>query len=698
MPILEVKLSFIFIMVKVFLCESAITCLEQLKVLCNSLEKVCILVPNPTYKENCIEHCHLQTPILTPSQWMELLNLRPLKYEESLFFNTYDPFDDPAIIDTNLLQNYPENFQQDWLNWLKENNIHPFSDVALINKKTLPFDNAILYGHFKTNIHKPLLQNLQNLNCYQILHISEDSSHKNTENKSIEASAYFQSFEVKSIADERLFIQRFLKENTNAVCVQPPGQTYKPLFSKTTDNLIKTWLDWQEQGNLSHFLIYLKHNLGNDLKLFQQTKTKFEKAFSICLTDHFNLLQSYLLQQGKENDWLKNFKCGNWPKEAPFTDFIQILQEIIPHHFQNFFIKLPSFPFSTTKEQFFTYLHRFITHQNFNLKQIKHLEEVLYFPFQSYLIPHCVHTKKENLNHQILSFIRSTLSEEKNVTVCSSQIGNNKEVLQPLFQSKKFFKISSSNQKIWQPKTNLALPTKSLQQLSCKNWERFYLCPLQTWLESILKTEKIPLHTFRIKTKIIGEWVHQNLQFNQKPNSLKIWLQHIHKTATVRWEQLQSIFEKQQNIPQIIKNWHQKSLLFAQQMATACQDLLSCELYSEWSLPQDTLYKGRIDLLAIQGDTAIVVDYKTALHYLFTPKQINKGHGLQLWLYGSYLKSIGKSVQLRTIDRFGKPIQIDFDQTKPEVIDIENWLNSIQSSGIYKNLPEEKEESLPLCM
>ena len=88
----------------------------------------------------------------------------------------------------------------------------------------------------------------------------------------------------------------------------------------------------------------------------------------------------------------------------------------------------------------------------------------------------------------------------------------------------------------------------------------------------------------------------------------------------------------------------------------------------------------------------------TALHYLFTPNQINKGHGLQLWLYGSYLQSTGKTVELRVIDRLGRSTQLGFNQTKPDVTDIESWLHSIQKSGTYFNLPEENKEILPLCM
>ena len=88
----------------------------------------------------------------------------------------------------------------------------------------------------------------------------------------------------------------------------------------------------------------------------------------------------------------------------------------------------------------------------------------------------------------------------------------------------------------------------------------------------------------------------------------------------------------------------------------------------------------------------------TAVHYFFTSKQINKGHGLQVWLYGSYLQSIGKSVQLRVVDRFGKSTQLAFDQTQAEVADIQSWLDSIQNSGTYFNLPKENKEILPLCM
>lgn len=686
-------------MVKVFLRESASACLEQLKGLCSSLTNACILVPNRTYQQNCIKFCTPNVPIFTPSQWMEILGLRPLKFEESLFLNTYDPFDDPANNNTNLLQAYPESFQQTWLNWMKEHGIHHFSDSTQTRIKNFPFNSVILYGHFETNNHNVITKVLQNLNVnyYQILYDNSHNSRENENLKSVENSEYFQSISTKNTTAERYFVQKFLKENPNTVCVELPGLSYEFLVQKPTNKILEAWLDWQEKGDLSHFLIYLKNHLENNLETFKAAKLKLEQAFSVCLTDDFTLLQASILK--KEKHWLENFKQGHWPIEASFVNFIQILQKITPDNFKPFFAKLPSFPFIITKEEFFTYLRRLINNQEKALKSVKRPEEVLYFPFPAYLIPHCIKSHKESTNQRIHSFIASAILDGKKITVCAPQTDNKKEALQNLYPSQKNFEIPLKSKAISKTKTNLSLPPKVLSNLSCKNWERFYLCPLQTWIENILKTQKSPLYYFRIKTKIIGEWVHENLQFDKSPTTFENWLQIIQKNAAVRWQVLKQSFEENaQNMPQVLKTWHKKSLFWAQQMASACQDLLRYELYSEWTLPTDAPFKGRIDLLAIKQNEAIVVDYKTALHYLFTPKQINKGHGLQLWLYGTYLQSIGKSVYLRIIDRFGKSTQLDFDSTKSEVADIESWLNSVQKSGIYSNLPEKKKDTLPLCL
>ncbi len=686
-------------MVKVFLRESANACLEQLKVLCNSLTQACILVPNRTYQRNCIKFCNPNIPIFTPSQWMEILGLRPLKFEESLFLNTYNSFDDPAINITNLLKPYPELFQQTWLNWMKEYGIHHFSDSVQTCVKSFPFDSVILYGHFESNNRNILIKTLQNLNvnCYQILYNNQNNSRKNENLNSIKNSECFQSISVKNIATERYFVQKFLDENPNAVCIELPGLSYESLFQKTKNKNLETWLDWQEKGDLSHFLIYLKNYLENNFEAFKEAKIKLEQAFSTCLTDNLSLLQAHILKKG--NHWLENFKQGSWPTETSFKDFNQILQKVTPDNFKIFFKNLPQFSFIITKEEFFNYLRRLVNNQEKALESIKRLEEVLYFPFETYFIPHCVKSNKESTNQRIHSFIASAVLEGRKVTVCTPQTDNNKKTLQSLYPNKKIFEIPLKNKGISKSKTSLSLPPKALQNLSCKNWERFYLCPLQTWIENILKTQKSHLYYFRIKDKIIGEWVHENLQFDKNPIILENWLTIIQKNTNVRWRVLQQTFEKNnQNTPQVLKTWHKKSLLWAQQMASACQDLLPYELYSEWTLPTDAPFKGRIDLLAIRKNEAIVVDYKTALHYLFTPKQINKGHGLQLWLYGTYLQSIGKSVYLRIIDRFGKSTQLDFDSTKPEVADIESWLNSVQKFGTYSNLPEENKEGQPMSL
>ena len=219
-------------MVKVFLCESATACLNQLKALCSSLKNACILVPNDFFQKNCIEFCKPNIPIFSLSQWMEILGLRPLKLTESLFLNTYDPFDDPASIDINSLNLYPQSFQQNWFSWMQANTIHSFSDIVHVPTNIIPFDSIILYGQFKTNIRNILLQNLQNLNltCYQVLYTCKDINHKNENIEHLEKSTNFQSISIKNSTTERFFIQKFLEKNPNTICVELPEISYKSIY------------------------------------------------------------------------------------------------------------------------------------------------------------------------------------------------------------------------------------------------------------------------------------------------------------------------------------------------------------------------------------------------------------------------------------------------------------------------------------
>lgn len=684
-------------MVKVFLYESTIDCFNQLKYLYENLTNCCILVPNRTYQQNCIHFYKDSISVFTPSEWMKNLGLNPLKTEESLLIKTYDTFNDPTLITLKDLKSYPKTFQDEWIKWMKYEKINAFTDIIDNYTSNLHFHSAILYGQFNTSVQDYLLRSLKNLHiaCYQILHIYKKSFLSENNQKNWETNKHLQVISFQNVFMEQQWVQKFLEKNPQTFCIQPLEQTYEPLLRKRAITLLDSWLDWQEQANLSYFLIYLDKYLVKDKKLFEQTKEKLEQAFSICLTNQFKCLQAYILK--KESHWIKNFTQGDWPKEASFTDFIQILQKVLPENFKNFFKEIPNFNIKIIQKHFFNYLRRFINHNFKHFNTLKHFEEVLYFPFDNYLIPNCIYSQNEKNNYQLINFIHTTLANGKKIIVCSSQKNLKNETIKPLLNPKKIFELPTKEQKSLINKTKLHLPPQLLNRLSCKNWENFYLYPLQTWLKVLLKTQKIPLHYSKIKEKIIGEWVHQNLQFKQQPDTLKKWLDFIKKISDQRWIQLQAIFKQQnQNIPEILINWHLKSLSWSQKIATSCQDLLSWKLYSEWTLPDNAPIKGRIDLLAINNDTAIITDYKTSLHYLFSANQIDKGHGLQLYLYGKYLNTLKKSLILRVIDCFGKITQLDFNEIK--VSNIENWISSIQKSGQYTSIPSAKLKDMPISI
>ena len=122
-------------------------------------------------------------------------------------------------------------------------------------------------------------------------------------------------------------------------------------------------------------------------------------------------------------------------------------------------------------------------------------------------------------------------------------------------------------------------------------------------------------------------------------------------------------------------------------------------IYSEWALPDSSDFKGRIDLLAIDpiNEEAVVVDFKSALHYIFSARQINRGHALQLLLYGQQIQKLFKKVSLRVIRRNGQADSLTLLDIKTDTEKILNWIKDFQLQGNYYSLPEEDLEDLPLC-
>ena len=247
-------------------------------------------------------------------------------------------------------------------------------------------------------------------------------------------------------------------------------------------------------------------------------------------------------------------------------------------------------------------------------------------------------------------------------------------------------------------KTALRIP-RELIDFSCKNWERFYLCPRKTWFERILRTASIPLHPFPSKALFLGEWIHDNLLFDQAPHDLIEWKTHIRQHSDDRWKHL-CLYHPNVSL---LRQRHQRALEISIEMAESCEEFLGdgWHIYSEQTLPPEAAYNGRIDLLAVHEvrQKIVVVDYKSGENETFTPKRATKGYGWQLLLYGQAVQAVYPSygVDLRIVLRTGETKTLSLDALHEALFEMNAWIDSFRQTGAYKPLPEEKSETLPLA-
>ena len=248
------------------------------------------------------------------------------------------------------------------------------------------------------------------------------------------------------------------------------------------------------------------------------------------------------------------------------------------------------------------------------------------------------------------------------------------------------------------PKNTLRIPTE-LIRFSCKNWERFYLCPRKTWLEKILKAVSVPFYPTVSKALFLGESIHDNLIFDRQPRDLNAWRASIQQCSDARWEKLRRYHP---NIS-LLQQRHQRALEYSFTMAAACEEFLhdGWQLYSEYVLPKESSHTGRIDLLAVHEgkQKIIIIDYKSGLNETFTPRTLKSGHGWQLLLYGQAMQTLYPTyeIELRMVLRTGETKLLRLNEVDEVVSQMNAWIEKFRQSGLYEDLPEEKAETLPLA-
>ncbi len=251
-----------------------------------------------------------------------------------------------------------------------------------------------------------------------------------------------------------------------------------------------------------------------------------------------------------------------------------------------------------------------------------------------------------------------------------------------------------------QAKDTLRIPTE-LIRFSCKNWERFYLCPRKTWLEKILRTISVPLYPTVSKALFLGESIHDNLIFSHQPRDWNTWRASIQQRSDARWQRLCQC-NGSDNMS-LLRQRHQRALEYSFTMAEACGEFLHDDwrLYSEYVLPKESSYTGRIDLLAVHEEQRkiTVIDYKSGLNETLTPRALKSGHGWQLLLYGQAMQTLYPmyEVELRMILRTGEAKSLRLDEVNDAVSQMNAWIEEFRQSGLYEDLPDENPETLPLA-
>ena len=178
----------------------------------------------------------------------------------------------------------------------------------------------------------------------------------------------------------------------------------------------------------------------------------------------------------------------------------------------------------------------------------------------------------------------------------------------------------------------------------------------------------MPLHSTVSKALFLGESIHDNLIFDRQPRDLNAWRASIQQRSDARWEKLRRYHP---NVS-LLRQRHQRALEYSLTMAEACVEFLhdGWKLYSEYVLPKESLYTGRIDLLAVHRERQkiAVIDYKSGLNETFTPRTLKSGYGWQLLLYGQAMQMLYPTydMELRMIlrTREAKILRLD------EVVDV----------------------------
>lgn len=462
-------------------------------------------------------------------------------------------------------------------------------------------------------------------------------------------------------------------QNPEVVDLTSLGQTPLPILKSA-------WLDWQEYGSVNHFRIYLrewaKHSREADCG---QWKEDLKQASD--LYHQFSNAKAWLLRHNK--DWIKQFEWIESPFEGSVKTFVAQYRTAVHKH-----LLLALEPFWDTceipinRQQFFAYVRRRMQ-LRMGGKGIT-LENALYLPMSACKVLLKVH-ENTPMTPTTLRALQALQADG-----CQVQLGVIKDVKDMNSQCsdeldwRDEFQVTCIGDSLYNPQ-NLLVPPAFIN-FSCTGWENVRKRPINTWFDAVLKTHAEPLSERFPGEKLLGEWTHAILRFEQRIQNLEEWKVH-------REERMHQLLQDSGNTL-VLQHLGQRALYISNLMAAACEELLSkdWELKCEWTLPDSSPYRGRIDLLAINAkeQRIVIVDYKTSNQAKFQPKK--DGSCWQLILYGKALQKDYPTykIQVWMVKPTGEKQEIPLDASDK----VEQWIEAFQKTGWYDDLPEIDERQL----
>ncbi len=712
-------------MVKVFLFESARLGLEFAKNQLNTRKAHKIAWIFPTQQDVAIftelvakaKEC---VCTFTPSQFFNkilntsALDVKCLPPPYAAFLSDEQYLDDPLCHIDNFFQQQSTEVQTKLKAWLRQSN---WTIPSLMGQSTphltLDFEKIILYGHFYGKLHNFFLSLLDTLPIpCEWIGFSLNQSYILQQFKDVQLirSPQLELASAKTVCKFANVHEeiRWVQMQTDAVCILP--SQLMPLVSPPTSvasALNKAWIEWINQASVEAFFDYvtlLRNYNYIEKELYTTIHRDLINTAHNCIHYRYEILQKYLRDQ--RCSWIDKFILPKLAEEGSFDDFLSLIDKALKNHLS--LIRDPitlhktGYPLPLTREQFLSRLKAYLNHDQciYPSHYVK-LETAVSFPFNRYIFS-CANYESWGNQTNFLREVVKNLEEhgEKIFVTYSETSSEGNAAAAPLWEANDTASVEE-RQTLENITVHPHLSRDRLEldpqciQLSCKAWERLKLAPWQTWLENILNI--FPLTDFRSicnKKKILGEWVHQCLQFDKVPSD---WPALIRKNLGQQSLALKNLY-KDENVQQpcFIHQWLDQATFMCTHIAQQCEYLFNhTQLHTEWPLPKVSgILSGRIDLL-VQAEpqashSVTIVDYKTANNYLFTPSQIKQGKGLQLFLYGQQIQKLGAEDIALTVVTPTRIQTQDYHQLLQKLDGTLAWMEQVKTNG--RSLVELKED------